>query len=517
MTNFDDLWAKLTDRGNARISDRIDEQFAAELNRAQRYSLRAPGMFADLSKNLINTKDVDVLTQLADSAEMTAKIEAMFTGEAINRTEERAVLHTLLRHQSDDFHDTDKFKAVRSALRKMDELCTAVHEGKFSADIHDVVNIGIGGSHLGPAMVCDALRDHRKNDIRTHFVSNVDASLLDNTLKNLQPAHTLFIVASKSFTTAETLLNARSARHWFEQNSHGKLQVEDHFVAVSSANEKVVEFGISPRNIFPMWDWVGGRYSLWSAIGLPIALQCGYAAFESLLQGAAAMDTHFRRTRWQENLPAMLGLIGLWHSNFLNVSSRAVIPYDDRLKLLPAYLQQLEMESNGKQVSLAGDVLEIDTSPVVWGGVGTDAQHAFFQLLHQGTIEVPIDFILCKKPHHEFSEHHTALIANCIAQAEALMCGTEDVTDPARLMVGNHSSNMLILDELTPYTLGSLLALYEHRTMFQGAIWGINSFDQYGVELGKKLAHNIQQEVATGNSGEHDPSTAGLIEALLKT
>ena len=341
--------------------------------------------------------------------------------------------------------------------------------------------------------------------------------MLENVLGKIRPESSLFIVASKSFTTAETLLNATSARQWFEQQSGKALKVSDHFLAVSSAVDKVVEFGIDENNIFPMWDWVGGRYSLWSAIGLPIALQCGYPVFSQLLEGAAAMDRHFKESSPAENLPVMLALIGIWHRNFLNAGSRAVIPYDDRLSLLPAFLQQLEMESNGKQVDSDGEAVTFDTSPIVWGGVGTDAQHAFFQQLHQGTSEVPIDFILCKKPHHDFADHHRALMANCLAQAEALMNGTQDETDPARLMIGNHSSNMLLLDELSPFNLGALLALYEHRTMYQGAMWGINSFDQFGVELGKKLAKKIDTELASGKATNHDLSTTHLIAQLLQS
>ncbi|MGR8947462.1 MAG: glucose-6-phosphate isomerase [Gammaproteobacteria bacterium] len=516
MTKFDDLWAELIDRGAERLTERIDALFAAEPNRTSELCLSAPGLFADLSKNLLDAGDVRKLEELAKAAQVSEKIAAMFAGEPINNTEGRSVLHTLLRAPTSSVGDRDKQNAVEATLTKMREFTQTAHAGGLGFTVHDVVNIGIGGSHLGPAMVCDALRDFRLNNIRTHFVSNVDASLLDNILRELRPENTLFIIASKSFTTSETLLNARSARAWFEQTSHGDMKVEDHFVAVSTATEHVQEFGIADRNIFPMWDWVGGRYSLWSAIGLPIALQCGSAAFESLLKGAGDMDQHFSHTAVPENLPAMLALVGIWHSNFLNSSSRAVIPYDDRLRLLPAYLQQLEMESNGKQVSVAGEVLEFDSSPIVWGGVGTDAQHAFFQLLHQGTIEVPVDFILCRKPHHQHDAHHRALVANCLAQAEALMCGTEDETDPARLMIGNHSSNLIVLDELSPNVLGSLLAMYEHRTMFQGAVWNINSFDQFGVELGKKLAQSIEAEITSGVIGPHDPSTAGLIERLTR-
>ena len=515
MTKFDDLWTSLSENATQRSEQRIDELFKADPQRLDALTVSACGIYADLSKNLMATSDLQQLAEASLLRGVGEKIQAMFDGEPINETEQRAVLHTLLRYRPNSFPDRSKVEAVEAALAQIKSFVGQAHEGNLGYRVKDVVNVGIGGSHLGPAMVCNALRDFRVNDIKTHFVSNVDASLLQDILRELQPETTLFIIGSKSFTTAETLLNATTIREWFEQQSGGKLKVSDHFAAVSSAIDKVIDFGITEENIFPMWDWVGGRYSLWSAIGLPIALQCGYDHFEALLNGAAAMDWHFLDTPTLQNLPAMLALSGIWQSNFLDASSRAVIPYDDRLSLLPAFLQQLEMESNGKQVDCNGEAVEFDTSPVVWGGVGTDAQHAFFQQLHQGTTEVPIDFIVCKKPGHQHAPHHQSLIANCLAQAEALMNGTRDETDPARLMLGNHSSNMLVMDELTPASLGALIALYEHRTMFQGAWWGINSFDQFGVELGKKLAKTIEEEFNSGHIGEHDPSTTSLLKYVL--
>ncbi|MEM7466902.1 MAG: glucose-6-phosphate isomerase [Pseudomonadota bacterium] len=517
MTKVNNLWAELSACADDRIGERIDSFFDADPGqRMQTLVISAPGVTADLSKNLILERDFHQLVEFAISLSLDKKVEAMFNGEAVNTSEGRAVLHTLLRNPSPSFPDASKAAAVRSTLAKLETFVTNALNGGLGYQITDVVNIGIGGSHLGPALVCDALRDYRIKNIQTHFVSNVDAALLDDILGKIRPESTLFVIASKSFTTAETLLNANTVRDWFSQQGGDNLNLADHFIAVSSAIDKVTEFGINEENIFPMWDWVGGRYSLWSAIGLPIALQCGFSNFRQLLDGAAAMDEHFRSERFEKNLPAALALLGVWQSNFLGYDTRAVIPYDDRLKLLPAFLQQLEMESNGKQVSKEGDALDETTSPVVWGGVGTDAQHAFFQQLHQGTSETPIDFIICKQANHEHADHHLALQANCFAQAEALMCGTQNEADPERLMIGNHSSNMFLLETLTPFNLGSLLAMYEHRTMFQGALWGINSFDQFGVELGKKLAGQIEQELQGGPRTAHDPSTEFLINTIME-
>lgn len=515
MTKIDDLWENLSSRAGERQAERIEDLFDAEARRVQRFTFKLPGLRVDLSKNLISETDLTQLVSLAEEMDASKKINAMFDGEQFNNTEQRAVLHTVLRQKQSRQSTQDEHKQVVAALKRMKALVSDVHQGVLGYELTDVVNIGIGGSHLGPALVCDALRDFRVNNIRTHFVSNVDGGLLETTLSTLNPDTTLFVIASKSFTTSETLMNATSARHWFKQYASDGQNMSAHFLAASSAVDKAIDFGIAEDNIFPMWDWVGGRYSLWSTIGLPIALQVGFDRFEELLAGAESMDKHFQEQPIANNLPAVSALIGIWHSNFLQSNSRAVIPYDDRLKLLPNFLQQLEMESNGKQVTRAGDPLEHDSSPVVWGGVGTDAQHAFFQQLHQGTFDIPVDFIACKKPHHDRPEHHQALLANCLAQSEALMHGTTTEPDSARLMIGNHSSNMFILDELSPYSLGMLLAMYEHRTMFQGIIWDINSFDQFGVELGKKLANVIVDELKTNTVGHHDPSTEALMTHLM--
>lgn len=514
MTKFNDLWARLLAAANERHNERIDELLVEEGDRIERFTFDAPGVHADLSKNLIRSNDLTQLIKLSEIQKVPNKIAAMFNGAKINTSENRAVLHTLLRADDKLVDDAEKSSAVKNTLQRIEQFVMGAPQGALGFQPTDIVNIGIGGSHLGPALVCDALRDFRVGNMKSHFVSNVDGALIDSILRELNPQTTIFIVASKSFTTPETLLNAKTAKRWFEQKSNGSTTIEDHFLAISSAVDKALEFGIKAENIFPMWDWVGGRYSLWSAIGLPIALQCGSEHFRQLLAGAAAMDNHFRTSPLPANLPAMLALVGIWHSNFLQASSRAIIPYDDRLKLLPAFLQQLEMESNGKQVSIDGEPLDFETSPIVWGGVGTDAQHAFFQQLHQGTQEVPIDFIICKKPAHDLDDHHKMLIANCLAQAEALMCGTETEINPAKLMIGNHSSNMLVIDELSPYNLGALLAMYEHRTMFQGAVWDINSFDQFGVELGKRLASTILTEAKSDVVSAHDRSTRHLIKQL---
>lgn len=515
MTKVDDLWRELSLQAAERQAERIEDLFNADAARVDRFTIKLPGLLADFSKNLISGTDLEQLIALSQQMDARRKITNMFSGEHINHTEDRAVLHTLLRQEKSLDANQHEHKQVAAALKKMEALVADVHQGKLGYLPTDIVNIGIGGSHLGPALVCDALRDFRVNNIRTHFVSNVDGGLLETTLAPLNPDTTLFVIASKSFTTSETLMNATSAREWFKQNASQSQNVADHFLAASSAVDKAVTFGIAEDRIFPMWDWVGGRYSLWSTIGLPIALQIGFDKFKELLSGAEFMDRHFQEQDLERNLPAVSALIGIWHSNFLQSNSRAVIPYDDRLKLLPSFLQQLEMESNGKQVTRTGEPTEHDTCPAVWGGVGTDAQHAFFQQLHQGTFEVPVDFIVCKKPQHTRQEHHQALLANCLAQSEALMHGTTEETDPARLMIGNHSSNVFVLDELNPYSLGMLLAMYEHRTMFQGIIWDINSFDQFGVELGKKLATEIVNELDTNTVGKHDPSTAALMAYLM--
>ncbi|MFK7988086.1 MAG: glucose-6-phosphate isomerase [Sandaracinaceae bacterium] len=491
----------------------------------------------DFSKHLATEETMRLLVALADARGVKEGIARMFAGEPINATEGRAVLHVALRDR--DHHPiraegrnvAPMVSAVLARMRTLtDRVRSGQHLGHTGERITDIVNIGIGGSDLGPMMVCEALRPFWRDDLRAHFVSNVDGAHLGETLRHLDPARTLFIVASKSFRTIETLTNARSARAWLVEQL-GDAAVSAHFVAVSSNPDAVVEFGIDRANIFEMWDWVGGRYSLWSAIGLPIALTVGMDRFEALLAGAHEMDVHFRDTPLAQNIPVLSALLGVWYTNFFGAESWAVLPYDQMLHRLPAWLQQGDMESNGKGTRLDGDRVEgYQTGPIVWGEPGTNAQHAFFQLLHQGTRLVPCDFIAPLRSQHERGPHHTMLLANLIAQAEALMVGqTEaearatleasgmtpeqvDALAPHKVFPGNRPSTTIVFDTLDAHALGRLLAMYEHRIFVQGLIWGLNSFDQWGVELGKVLASRIVDELGGDVRGAHDASTTALIE-----
>jgi len=433
----------------------------------------------------------------------------------------------------------DVMPLVNEVLDRMESFVALVRSGEWRGfqgqPIRDIVNIGIGGSNLGPKMVCTALGAYGSDELRVHFVSNVDGTHLVETLRDLDPARTLFIVASKTFTTQETMTNANSARDWLLAASRDPAAVAKHFVAVSTSAERVSAFGIDTQNMFGFWDWVGGRYSLWSAIGLPIALAVGYDRFVELLEGAFAMDEHFRTTPLAENMPVVLGLIGLWYANFGGARTHAVLPYDQYLRLLPAYLQQGDMESNGKGVTRGGVAVDYTTGPVVWGEPGTDGQHAFFQLIHQGTQLIPADFIGAIRSHNEMGDHHLKLMANFFAQTEALMRGrtTEEALaemseagvpeERAQLLArhrtfpGSRPTNSILMERLTPYTLGALIALYEHRIFVQGVLWGINSFDQWGVELGKQLAGVILDELREGRVwADHDPSTRALLEAFIR-
>ncbi|MEX2480171.1 MAG: glucose-6-phosphate isomerase [Gammaproteobacteria bacterium] len=510
-----------------RCADALDETplselFEREPERMARLVVQAAGLTLDCSKQRLDSSALDALGRLAQAVNIGAARDAMLAGEPVNRTEKRAVLHTALRAGDGRLYATE----IDTVLEHMGALVEDVRQGRRrgfgGAQFTDVVNIGIGGSHLGPALACDALRYDSDGKLRTHFLANVDGGEFDRITAHLNPASTLFIVASKSFSTVETRLNAQSARAWLAGQFPQAEAVADHFVAVSARPERAVEFGIAEANVFPMWDWVGGRYSLWSAIGLPIAFEVGMTAFRALLAGAAGMDEHFATAPLLSNMPVMLGLIGFWNSHCLGAESYAVVPYDDRLRLLPDYLQQLEMESNGKRVDLTNAVLDGHSAPVTWGGLGTNAQHAFFQLLHQGTRLVPVDFIVAMQHPANRRSHHDMLVANCLAQAEALMRGQsytssgldEDGIDLARHREspGNRPSNMLVMDALTPATLGALIALYEHKTFVQSVIWNINAFDQWGVELGKQLATTILDEI-TGSADQaaHDPSTSALV------
>lgn len=520
----------------------LRDLFVSDPDRAQRLRLRAGGLELDYSKNLFTEETRSLLLDLAETAGLGTWIARLFAGEPINNTEQRAVLHVALRNRSNRpmlVEGRDVMPLVNEVLDRVEAFVALVRSGEWRGfqgqPIRDVVNIGIGGSNLGPKMVCTALGAYGSNDLRVHFVSNVDGTHLVETLRDLDPARTLFVVASKTFTTQETMTNADSAREWLLAASRDPASVAKHFVAVSTNGDRVAAFGIDTQNMFGFWDWVGGRYSLWSAIGLPIALAVGFDRFIELLDGAFAMDEHFRTAPLAENMPVTLGLIGLWYANFGGARTHAVLPYDQYLRLLPAYLQQGDMESNGKGVTRDGQRVDYTTGPVVWGEPGTDGQHAFFQLIHQGTQLIPADFIGAIRSHNEIGDHHLKLMANFFAQTEALMRGrtTEEALaemlaagvpeERARLLAshrtfpGSRPTNSILMEQLTPSTLGALIALYEHRIFVQGVLWGINSFDQWGVELGKQLAGVILDELREGRvSADHDPSTRALMETFMR-
>ena len=515
--------------------------FAAQPDRFERMTVRAAGLLLDYSKNRVESTTLSLLLDLARERGVETMRDAMFRGEKINFTEHRAVLHTALRTpagedrvQVDGQHVGADVQAVLHSIRSFTErVRNGEWRGHTGKEITDIVNIGIGGSYLGPQMVCTALRPFCHKRLTAHFVSNVDGHDLDEVLSKVNPETTLFVVASKTFTTQETMTNAQSARTWFLRHA-AQQDLARHFVAVSTNAKAVSAFGIDPDNMFPFWDWVGGRYSVWSAIGLPIALMIGFEHFSAFLGGAHAMDKHFCEAPLEQNMPVIQALIGIWNRNFFNSESLSIAPYHHGLRFFQAYLQQLEMESNGKRITRDGTAVGVATCPFIWGDVGTNGQHAFFQLLHQGTDITPIDFIAVLKPTHDIAGHHQILLANCFAQSEAFMRGKDadevradlqaqglddaelNALLPHKTFDGNRPSNTLLLPELTPATLGSLIALYEHKTFVQGTIWGINSFDQWGVELGKVLAKTIQGELqGESNPAQHDASTNALI-ALAK-
>ncbi len=520
--------------------------FAADPQRFARFSISFEDILVDYSKNRITDETVKRLLDLAGEAGLRQRIDAMFSGDRINFTENRSVLHTALRRGNGGpltVDGADVMPKIRAVLAKMRAFSNAVRKGDWKGctgkAITDVVNIGIGGSDLGPVMVTRALKPYTRTGLRVHFVSNIDGTHIIETLKQKRPETTLFIIASKTFTTLETLTNARTARNWFVEATGNEAAVAKHFVALSTNAREVRAFGIDPANMFEFWDWVGGRYSLWSAIGLPIAIAIGMARFEELLEGAHAMDEHFRAAPFEGNIPVLLGLLGIWYRNFFDAPTHAVLPYDQYLDRLPAYLQQADMESNGKGVDRDGKPVDYATGPVIWGEPGTNGQHAFYQLLHQGTQLVPADFIAAAESHNPVGEHQKILLANCFAQTEALMRGKDadearrdleaaglsgerlDALLPHRVFDGNRPTNSILYRRLTPRTLGALIAMYEHKIFVQGAIWNINSFDQWGVELGKQLAGAIQPELADDAPvGSHDASTNGLInyyKALVKS
>jgi glucose-6-phosphate isomerase len=516
--------------------------FAKDSNRFENFSLQLDGLLFDYSKNLITEETLELLTNLARQSNLSNWIERQFNGEKINTSEKRAVLHTALRSPRNSTVLVDGKNIIPDVHRVLDHMrrysntirsgATLGYTGK---KIRHIVNIGIGGSALGPLMACEALKPFGSNDLTAHFVSNVDATDIAETLKKLDAETTLFIVSSKTFTTQETLANAHTARAWLVERLGSELAVAKHFAAVSTNLPETSKFGINPENVFEFWDWVGGRYSLWSAIGLPIAIYIGMDNFERLLAGGLAMDEHFRNTPLEKNMPVILGLLGIWYGNFFGTGSYAILPYDQYLQHFPAYLQQLEMESNGKRVDREGYPVDYDTHFVVWGEPGTNGQHSFYQLIHQGTRMVPADFLAPLNSYNPIGEHHAMLLSNCFAQTEALMLGKTEAEAraeliaqglsgdalesllPCKVFPGNRPTNTLLFDKLDPYTLGKLIALYEHKIFVQSVVWNINAFDQWGVEFGKQLANKLLPELRSEETiSTHDSSTNNLINIYRK-
>jgi glucose-6-phosphate isomerase len=516
---------------------RMRDLFANDPGRAERFTARLGDLVLDYSKNRITVETMALLRKLAAEAGVAAMRDRMFAGEPINLTEGRAVLHTALRNRSDRpvlVDGKDVMPDVNAALGHMKAFSAAVRDGVWKGytgkTIRAVVNIGIGGSDLGPVMVTEALRPYLRDDLTLHFVSNVDGSHIAEVLKRVDPETTLFLVASKTFTTQETMANAHSARRWFLERAKEDRHVAKHFVALSTNAKEVAKFGIATDNMFVFWDWVGGRYSLWSSIGLSIALGLGFDNFERLLEGAFEMDEHFRTAPLESNLPVTLALLGIWYDDFFGAETQAILPYDQYLHRFPAYFQQGDMESNGKRVTRDGQTIAYQTGPVIWGEPGTNGQHAFYQLIHQGTKLVPCDFLAAVETHNPIGEHHKLLLANYFAQTEALMKGRTEAEAraeleaqgltgarleallPHKVFPGNRPTNSLLYQKLDPRTLGRLIALYEHKIFVQGVIWNVNSYDQWGVELGKKLASAILPELdAGGDVTSHDGSTNALI------
>ncbi len=536
--NHTDEWLTLQAHWEEMASVRMRDLFHDHPERSEQMSLRTCGILLDYSKNRITPATMNLLLKLAESVDLDGWRRRMFSGDRLNITEDRAVLHVALRNRSNRpiwADGEDVMPEVNAVLDKMAQFSESVRSGEWKGytgkQITDVVNIGIGGSNLGPKMVCEALKHYQRSDLRVHFVSNVDGTHIVEATKHIDPESTLFIVASKTFTTQETLSNATTARSWLLETLKDEAAVARHFVAISTNEEKVAEFGIDTDNMFEFWDWVGGRYSLWSAIGLPIAIAIGMEGFNELLNGAHEMDEHFLHADLSENMPVILALLGIWYVNFAKAKTCAILPYDEYLRLLPDYLQQADMESNGKRVTRFGRPVTYSTGPVVWGTAGTDGQHAFYQLIHQGTQMVPCDFIAPINSHNEAGEHHEMLLANFFAQTEALMKGktrteareemeaagmsAEQIVEllPHKIFPGNRPTNTLLLDRITPSRLGSLIALYEHKIFVQGVVWRVNSFDQWGVELGKQLANVILPELMDEEvNAVHDSSTRGLID-----
>jgi glucose-6-phosphate isomerase len=534
-------WKALAAHRDKMQDVRIRGLFEADPKRFDTFKRTLPGVLFDFSKHRITAETLDLLVQLAEQAHVPSFIERMFSGDKINFTEQRAVLHTALRNRSDRavvVDGEDVMPGVRKVLDKMRTFTEAVrsgaHKGHTGKRITDFVNIGIGGSDLGPVMVTEALRPYWPDNLDVHFVSNIDGTHLVETLKGLSPETTMFCVASKTFTTQETITNAKSARAWLLDELGDKAAVAKHFVALSTNEKAVGEFGIDTNNMFEFWDWVGGRYSLWSAIGLPIALIIGMDNFEDMLQGAHEADEHFRTAPLAQNIPALMALLGVWYQNFFDAHSQAILPYDQYMHRFAAYFQQGDMESNGKYVDREGNAVDYPTGPVIWGEPGTNGQHAFYQLIHQGTRLIPCDFIAPVHTHNKLGQHHDILMANFFAQTEALMlgktpdevradlaksgeAGREDLV-AHKTFTGNRPTTSILVDQIDPKTLGRLVALYEHKIFVQGVIWNINSFDQWGVELGKQLAKAILPELeGQGVVKTHDSSTNALINHYKQT
>lgn len=519
---------------------RLLDLFASDAKRAVNFTASYNGLYFDYSKNNITTETLDLLTKLAQEKQLQANIQAMFGGSKINNTEERAVLHTALRSKASEIYVDGKnvMPEINAVKQQMAEFCHKIHSGAHlgytGKKITTIINIGIGGSDLGPVLVTQALKPYRVAGMQVHFISSVDGYMLQDTLSDIDPESTLFVIASKTFTTQETMTNANSAREWFLAKTQQPTAIAKHFIALSTNAKAVSEFGIDLANMFAFWDFVGGRYSSWSAIGLSIALYIGWDNFAAFLDGANSMDQHFvETTDLSKNLPVILGLIGFWYVDFFDYRSLVISPYNTRLTRFPAYVQQLEMESNGKSVDKQGNPVNYLTCPVIWGDSGINGQHAYYQLLHQGTQIVPMDIIIATSDKFSDKAHNDILWSNAVAQAEAFMCGKTYETAKAELLAqgmsdekaseiakhkvfhGNRPSNTIILPEISPYYLGMLIALYEHKTFVQGVLWNINTFDQMGVELGKQLAKAVLKDIQNGTAGEHDVSTMAIIQQYL--
>jgi glucose-6-phosphate isomerase len=535
-------WNELKEHAVEMKSVHMRDLFVNDKSRFNNFSYNLPDILIDFSKNIINQKTLDLLIKLSHECKLKDAIDAMFNGELINETEKRSVLHVALRNISGKpvyAAGNNIMEDVKRVQQQMKFFCEQVHNGTWKGysgkQIKYIVNIGIGGSDLGPVMVTEALKPYWIKDIQTYFVSNIDASHIAEVLKKINAEETLFLIASKTFTTQETMMNAQTARAWFLKSAGDEAHIAKHFIALSTNEKDVVKFGIDKQNMFTFWDWVGGRYSLWSAIGLSIALTIGYDNFEQLLKGAHTVDEHFSTASFDKNIPVLMALISLWYINFFNSQSEAILPYDQYLHRFAAYMQQANMESNGKSINRNGEPVSYSTGPVVWGEPGTNGQHAFYQLIHQGTHLIPCDFIAAAQSHNAIGDHHSILLSNFFAQTEALMNGkTEQVAGeellkegktneqvaaltPFKIFAGNKPTSSFLIKKLTPFTLGELIALYEHKIFVQGVIWNIYSFDQWGVELGKQLANKILPELKSEETVHaHDASTNGLINAYKK-